>query len=169
MFSRAIKGLAVVCGYLAAVFLAGIAVATLTQIIARQLGRPIEMTELSGFFLAASSFLGLAYTFVNGGHVRIGLVSQFASDHWRQRIDIAVCLVAGFVVAFAAWHMTAFTYESYRFGDLSPGFLAAPLWIPQSAVSFGLTVMFLAIVEQTLQVITGREPDYATNVDSTGE
>ena len=169
MFHRTVRGLAVICGYLAAVFLAGIAVATLTQIIARQLGEPVETTELSGFFLAASSFLGLAYTFVNGGHVRIGLVSQFASDSWRQRIEIAVCLVAGFVVAYAAWHMAAFTYETYRFGDLSPGFLAAPLWIPQSAVSFGLSVLFLAIVEQTMQVIAGREPDYATNIDNTGE
>ena len=166
---RLIKGLALICGYMAALFLAGIAVATLIQIVARQLGLAVETTELSGFFLAASTFLGLAYTFVNGGHVRIGLVAQFAPAPIRIAAEIWVCAVGAFVVGFAAWHMTAFTIETYRFGDLSPGMIAAPLWIPQSAVSFGLIVLLLAIFEQMALVVTGRPAAYDTNIDSTAE
>lgn len=169
MLRSIVRRLAVVCGYLAAMFLAGIAVATLTQIVARQLGTPIETTELSGFFLAASTFLGLAYTFVNGGHVRIGLVKQFASERWGQRIEVAVCIATAVVIAYAAWQMAEFALETYRFGDLSPGLLAVPLWLPQSAVALGLIVMFLSIIEQTAQLIAGEEPEYNTNIDSTGE
>ena len=58
MLRKSIRQLGTICGYLAGVFLAGIAVATFAQISARQFGIPIDTTELSGFFLAASR-LGL--------------------------------------------------------------------------------------------------------------
>lgn len=169
MLTRLIRGLGTACGYLAAGFLAAIAIATLLQIAARQMGRALETTELSGFFLAASTFLGLAYTFVRGGHVRIGLVSQFAGSGLRRGFEIWACLVALSVMGFMSWHMVAFTVETFRFGDLSPGLMAMPLWIPQAGVSFGLLVMLLAVFEQMLVILSGRDPDYDTNVDSATE
>ncbi|RUS60330.1 TRAP transporter small permease [Pseudorhodobacter sp. E13] len=169
MLRQLVSGLATICGYLAAGFLAAIAVATLVQIIARQFGQPVETTELSGFFLAASTFLGLAYTFVNGVHVRIGLVSEFAPKRLRQALEIWACTLAALIVGYAAWHMTAFTLQTYQFGDLSPGMLAVPLWIPQSAVAFGLIVMLLSILEQASLVLRGQKADYETNVDSAVE
>jgi TRAP-type C4-dicarboxylate transport system permease small subunit len=169
MLRSGIRRLATFCGYLAAIFLAGIAVATLIQIVARQFGKPVETTELSGFFLAASTFLGLAYTFVNGVHVRIGLVSEFAPKRLRLALEIWACSVAALIVGYAAWHMTAYTYESFGFHDLSPGMLAVPLWIPQSAIAFGLFVMLLSILEQMTLVLSGRAADYETNTDSAVE
>lgn len=169
MFTTLIRGLGTVCGYLAAAFLAAIALSTLVQIVARQMGTALETTELSGFFLAASTFLGLAYTFVHGGHVRIGLVSQFAGAGLRRSFEAWACLVALGVMGFMSWNMVAFTVETFRFGDLSPGLLAVPLWIPQTGVSFGLLVMMLAVLEQMLVVLSGRNPDYDTNVDSATE
>ncbi|MBO9429675.1 TRAP transporter small permease [Sulfitobacter sp. R18_1] len=169
MLRSSINLLARICGYLAALFLAGIAIATFAQIVARQMGTPIETTELSGFFLAASTFLGLAYTFVNGVHVRIGLVSEFAPKTMRRAVELWACLAGALIIGYAAYHMTRFTVESYRFGDLSPGFIAVPLWIPQSAVSFGLGVMLLSMIEQLTLVASGRVPDYETNKDSTVE
>jgi TRAP-type C4-dicarboxylate transport system permease small subunit len=169
MLRTLVRGLARFCGFLAAVFLAAIAVATLTQIVARQMALPVETTELSGFFLAASTFLALAYTFINGGHVRIGLVAQFAPPRLRRVMEVWICAVAAFVVGYAAWHMTAFTLETYRFGDLSPGMMGVPLWIPQSGVSIGLIVLWLAILEQATLVLRGRPAGYETNIDSTAE
>lgn len=169
MLRTTIRRLATLCGYLAAAFLAGIAVATFVQIIARQFGKPIETTELSGFFLAASTFLGLAYTFVNGVHVRISLVSEFAPKRLKHALEVWACSIGALIVGYSAWHMTAFTMETYRFGDLSPGMLAVPLWIPQSAICFGLVVMLLSILEQMTLVLRGGAASYATNVDSAME
>ncbi|QIE57437.1 TRAP transporter small permease [Pikeienuella piscinae] len=169
MLRSIVLNLSRICGGLAACFLALIAVATILQVVARQFGQAVETTELSGFFLAASTFLGLAYTFINGGHVRISLVSQFASERVRRPIELWACGVALAVTGFATWHMIAFTYETYSFGDLSPGLLAVPLWIPQSALAFGLLVLMLAIVEQGALVIAGRPAGYAINIDGTAE
>ncbi|APE45564.1 hypothetical protein BOO69_17295 [Sulfitobacter alexandrii] len=166
---RTVRKLANFCGWLAAAFLAGIAVATAIQIVARQFGRPVETTELSGFFLAAATFLALAHTFVMGGHVRLALVADFAPKTLRRAFEIWACVFAALTVGYAAWHVTAFTYDTYRFGDLSPGLLAVPLWIPQSAICLGLWVMLLSILEQTTLVLSGNPADYETNADSTVE
>ncbi len=169
MLRKALHGLYLACGYAAAFFLAGIAVATLCQIVARQMGMAVETTEISGFFLAASTFLALAYTFVNGGHVRITLIGQLFPQGRNRWVELWCCAIGAFVSGYAAWQMTLFTAESYRFGDLSPGMLGVPLWIPQSAVAFGLAVMCLGILEQATLVWRGEEAGYETNVDSTAE
>ncbi|QFG37348.1 TRAP-type C4-dicarboxylate transport system permease small subunit [Paracoccus pantotrophus] len=157
------------CGYAAATFLAGIAVATLCQVVGRQLGMPIETTELSGFFLAASTFLGLAYTFVNGGHVRVEIIAQLCSPSVYRWFQLWCCAIAALITAYAALHTFLFALETWRFGELSPGMLAMPLWLPQAAISFGLAVMCLGIIEQATLVWAGRTPGYEANIDSTGE
>lgn len=96
-------------------------------------------------------------------------MAQFAPAQIRTAVEVWICCVGAFVVGFTAWHMTAFTIQTYTFGDLSPGLIAAPLWIPQSAVSFGLIVLFLSILEQLTLVLKGQQPGYATNIDSTAE
>ncbi|WP_055682112.1 TRAP transporter small permease [Jannaschia rubra] len=167
MLRRGLHALYTLCGYAAAAFLAAIAVVTLWQIVARQIGMAIETTEIAGFCLAASTFLALAHTFVNGGHVRISLVSQFAPPHLRRAVEIWCCALAAGVTGYAAWQMVLFTLQSHDFGDLSPGMVAMPLWIPQSGVAFGLVVLTVAIAEQATLVIRGQAPGYATNIDGT--
>lgn len=158
-----------VCGYAAGAFLAAIAVATLWQIIARQMGLAVETTELSGFCMAASTFLGLAYTFVNGGHVRVGVVAQLVGGRIGRAVELWCCGVGIAITGYAACHMALFAADTWRFGELSPGMMAFPLWIPQSAVAFGLAVMCIGIIEQTTLVLAGRPADYETNTDSTAE
>lgn len=164
-----IHRLYLLCGYAAAFFLAAIAAATLLQIVARQLGHAVETTELSGFFLAASTFLALAYTFVNGGHVRITILPNLVSPRVGRALELWCCAVGCVVTGYAAWRMTLFTLETYRFGDLSPGMLAVPLWIPQSAVALGLAVMCVGIIEQATLIWAGKPAGYETNIDSTAE
>ncbi|WP_371157300.1 TRAP transporter small permease [Jannaschia sp. 2305UL9-9] len=166
---RTVHALATACGWLAAGFLAAIAVATLVQIGARQFGHPIEMTELSGFFLAASTFLGLAYTLIAGGHVRVSLVSQFVPDGVRRIVELWCCAIGLAITGFMTWQVGFFALETWRFNELSPGLLAIPMWIPQSAVAFGLAVLVLALLEQAVVVLRGQEPDYATNDDGVAE
>jgi len=60
-----------ISGYLAALFLLAIGATIVLQIIGRFFGVAIDSTELSGFCLAASSFLGLAYALKGGPHVPV--------------------------------------------------------------------------------------------------
>ena len=61
-------------GYIAALFLIFVAVFILIGISSRIFGFYIRgLAEYSGYCMAAASFFALAYTFVEGGHIRITL------------------------------------------------------------------------------------------------
>ena len=61
-------------GYVAATFLILVALFILTGILSRIFDFYIRgLAEYSGYCMASASFFALAYTFVEGGHIRITL------------------------------------------------------------------------------------------------
>ena len=61
-------------GYIAAIFLIFVAIFILIGISSRIFGFYIRgLAEYSGYCMASASFFALAYTFVEGGHIRITL------------------------------------------------------------------------------------------------
>ncbi|MCJ8138274.1 TRAP transporter small permease [Falsirhodobacter halotolerans] len=160
MMEKCLDGLYALCGYLAAFFLAMIAVLTAVQIVARQFGWALETVELSGFCLAASTFFALAHTLVRGDHIRVGFAEN-STRRWLVRgSDLWACAASFVVVAYCAWHMIRFTLESHAYGDLSPGLMAIPMWIPQCAVAFGLVVLAVALLHQIVRLIGGRNTQF---------
>ena len=158
-------------GALAAVFLAAIAIIVLAQVGANVIdalagwltGAPIGLVipsyaEVAGFFLAASSFLALAYTLRAGGHIRVTLLLQHA--HGRRRLWAeAWCAFAGaLMAAYFSWYAVGLTLESLHFGDVSTGMVPVPLWIPQAAMALGLIVLTVAMVDELVHVVRGGAP-----------
>lgn len=148
------------CGYLAAAFMVGIGLAILAQIIGRMRGVTLDATEAAGLCLAAATFFGLAHTFRRGGHVRINLIVDRLPKRWRRGVEIVNCLLGTLVVSFLAWHVGALALQSREFGDVSPGLLAMPFWIPQTGVALGVTALAIAFVDELLWLIGGSEPRY---------
>ena len=75
-----LKNLYLLSGYMAAMFLVFVAIFILTGIASRLFGFYIRgLAEYSGYCMAASSFLALAYTFREKGHIRITLFLEKAN------------------------------------------------------------------------------------------
>lgn len=146
---------------LAAFALAAIAVLVLAQTVGRLAGVLVpSANELAGYCVAASAFLGLAPTLNHGAHIRVHVVLQLLPAGVRHGLE-AWCLAAGAALAgFAAWWALDLVLGSYRFGDVSPGLLAVPLWIPQLAMALGLVVFTVSLVDNLLRLLRGREPLY---------
>jgi TRAP-type C4-dicarboxylate transport system permease small subunit len=153
-------------GLLGAFFLAAIAVTIVGQIVARFVGLTMDSTELAGFCLAASTFLGLAYTFRGGAHIRVTLLIGPLAAAPRKWVELWCCGAGALIVGYLAWHAVAFAFQSWEFGDISPGLLAAPFWIPQSGMALGLVILTVALVDETIAVARGREPIYETNAET---
>ena len=153
-------------GYLAAFFLAAIGVATVVQVVARKMGMTIEMVEVAGFCLAASTFLGLAHTFRNGTHVRVSLLIQKIGGRYYRATEFWCCSVGAATLAYVTVQFSLFTLESYSYDDISPGLLAIPFWIPQSGVVLGLACLTIALADEAVSVLTGHDPVYAQSTDS---
>lgn len=149
-----------VCGYIAAAFMMGIAVAVITQITARMRGITLDSTEAAGFCLAASTFFGLAHTFRRGAHVRITLLTSQLPPRLKHGVEVFNCLLGAVIVSFLGWHAFQLAIQSYQFNDVSPGLLAMPFWIPQIGVAFGVATLAVALIDELIWLLSGGGPRY---------
>jgi len=168
-------------GALGAAFLVAICLVVLGQVgcnaidAAIQLfgGEPIGLVipsyaEFAGFFLAAASFLALAHTLRAGAHIRVLLVLQ-RLPAGVQRLAEYWCVLAGlFVSGYFAWYTWRLVAESLEYNDLSPGIVPVALWIPQSAMALGLSVLAVAFLDELVGLLRGRRPSYAQSEDKAG-
>lgn len=148
-------------GLLSAFFLMMIGVTIVLQIAGRFLNFAFDATEISGFCMAASTFLGLAYTLNAGAHIRVNLlVGKFSPQH-RRWVEIWCCSLGAVAFAFFSAKSWEMAYESLQFGDTSPGLMAVPFWIPQIGMALGGTIMAIGLVDELVQTLAGKIPDFA--------
>ncbi|MCW8862506.1 MAG: TRAP transporter small permease [Rhodospirillales bacterium] len=159
-------------GALAAAFLVAIFVIVLLQVganlldflIAKTTGTPIGLVipsyaEIAGFFLAAASFLALAHTFRHGAHIRVSLILQAMSDGKRRVANLLSCAAGAAMASYFTYYTWNLVIESIAFGDLSPGIIAVPLWIPQTTMAVGATVFSIAMLDTLVRLfIDGDDP-----------
>lgn len=159
-----------VAGVLSAVLLAAIAVLTFIQIVGRMLGFLVSTgSEFAGFCMAASIFLALAWTLRAGGHIRVNLFVQRLPAGLRRGVEIWCLGLAVLAVGLLAYSSIMMTWDSYRFGDVSVGLVPVKLWIPQTAMAVGVALLELALIEQLVLVLRGREPTYRALEDAEGQ
>jgi TRAP-type C4-dicarboxylate transport system permease small subunit len=147
-------------GGLAAFFLMMIGVTILMQIIGRLFGIAFDATEISGFCMAASTFLGLAYTLRAGAHIRVNLLVGRFGPQGRRVVEVWCCALGGLALAYFSVNAWMMTYDSLAFGDTSPGLMAVPFWIPQIGMSLGATILTLALFDELFQVLRGKIPEF---------
>src|SRR3546814_4015032 len=91
----ALDRLYLAAGALAGVSLVAIGVLVMLSIVTRLLGIYVAgLTDYAGYAMASASFLALAYTFGQGGHIRVELVLQRLSGR-RRRLGVLWCLALG--------------------------------------------------------------------------
>jgi TRAP-type C4-dicarboxylate transport system permease small subunit len=101
-------------GLAAGFFLVAIAVLTAAQITGRLIGvAAYSFDDFAGFAMAASSFLGLAYTLRANEHIRMTLALHHTRPTARRMLEIACLAVATFLVGLFAWFTCDMTLTSY--------------------------------------------------------
>lgn len=122
--------------------------------------------DFTGFLLAAASFLSLAYTLRQGAHIRVVLLTSRLPEKIRRLAEIWCIGFSLAIAAYFSWYTARLTFESYSYNDLSPGMIAVPIWIPQSAMLVGLVVLSVALFDELITVIGGQAPCYAGGEDA---
>ncbi len=142
------------CGYVAAGFLVLIGVLVLASIVTRMMSVYIGgLTEFSGYAMAASSFLALAYTFNEGGHIRVELLLGHLGERARWRAEIGCLAVASVVGGYLAFYLVRMVLVSYQFEERSEGGDAVLLWIPQSLAAAGAVVLAVCLCHHLVRTI----------------
>ena len=141
-------------GYLGAFFLILVALFILTGIASRIFGFYIRgLAEYSGYCMAAASFFALAYTFVEGGHIRITLFLEKLSGFKKKLIEIWCLSIASFFAGYLAFYFIKMLIISYKFQERSEGADEILIWIPQVSVAIGSTIFFISVFHQFILTI----------------
>ena len=141
-------------GYIAAVFLILVAVFILIGIFSRIFGFYIRgLAEYSGYCMASASFFALAYTFVEGGHIRITLFLEKLSGKKKYLIEIWCLAIASFFSGYLAFYFIKMLIISYKFQERSEGADEILIWIPQTSVAIGSTIFFISVFHQLFLTI----------------
>ncbi len=148
-------------GMLAGIFIVLITLMILAQIIGRWFGVIIPSTEdFAGFFLAATTFLALAYTFREGGHIRVTILVHMLKGK-LQRFSLALALFVFItIIAYGSYYSSAFVYESWSFKEVSQGYIPIPLWIPQISMPVGLIIFLIALIDDFILLLSGKTPAF---------
>jgi len=159
-----------VCAGIAAVCLVAILVIILAQVLARWSGLTFPgATSYAGYCMAAASFFAFASALNHGAHIRVSLLLQ-AAGPYRRWLELWCFAVASTLMWYFVVHAVRATRWSWRFGDVSQGQDATPLWIPQSAMVIGGVVFAIALTDRLLRVIRTGDPGIRREVagDGTG-
>ncbi len=129
----------------------------------RVFGLPLPSTipsyaDFSGFMLAAATFLAMPYTFRSGGHIKVSLVTARLPRKARLWAEIISLCGAAFLTSFAVYYIWVLVAESIHFNDLSTGTVPIPLWIPQSVMGIGMSLLCVAVIDSLVQTIARGEP-----------
>ncbi len=160
-------------GWVAAFCIASICLLVFVQVLCNLLdrlssiitGSAIGLTipsyaDFTGFLLAASSFLALAYTLRGGGHIRVSLLTARIPGRYQHIVEFFCLVVALAITGYFSWYTVLLVLESLEYNDLSSGMVAVPLWIPQLFMLVGLLVLTLALVDDLVTVITRQAVSY---------
>tara|TARA_B100000575_G_scaffold269830_1_gene249816 strand:+ start:128 stop:610 length:483 start_codon:yes stop_codon:yes gene_type:complete len=136
-------------GYIAAFFLILVAVFILIGISSRIFGFYIRgLAEYSGYCMAAASFFALAFTFIEGGHIRITLFLEKLSGNRKRLAEIWCLTIASFFSGYLAFYFVKMLMISYKFQERSEGADEILIWIPQTCVAIGSVIFFISVFHQ---------------------
>ena len=143
-----------VSGYIAAIFLIFVAVFILIGISSRIFGFYIRgLAEYSGYCMASASFFALAYTFVEGGHIRITLFLEKLSGLKKKITEIWCLIIASFFSGYLSFYFIKMLIISYKFQERSEGADEILIWIPQTSLAFGSFIFFICILHHLIKAL----------------
>jgi TRAP-type transport system small permease protein len=148
IFYKFVNKLSVWGAYLSALLLISLTLLILSEIFIRYFFDMSTMIadEYSGYLYLASIFLGLAYTFNEGAHIRINIITSKMSKKSNRFVDVFAGIITIFVLVFTLYRTILFTYDSYEMEMLSESVSATPLYLTQFVMPLGITFFILSVL-----------------------
>ena len=138
----------------------------------RTLGLPIAgitVPSLAGFLCGAATCRALAATWRQADHIRVSMLIRAVPLGMRRVLEGLVLAVGTVLAAYASWHAVFLVIDSIQFNSVSFGVIAIPLWIPQSALAFGLIAFAIALADELVAVLRGGTPIYQAHEEAKSE
>ena len=147
MQSPVAKVLSRVSSVSAGAFLLLVFLAVAVQIVARAFGILVPSADdVARYAMAIAAFHGLAYTYLDGAHIRVTLFFSRAEKRLAQAFTLVIAAVTLVVVGFLVFYWGEMAYESRIYGSRSSGLLSIPIWVIQFIALLGFVVFMLSVL-----------------------
>lgn len=154
-----------VSGHLQGILIFLLMVMVLVEVLTRYIMQaPLSIAdELGGYLLVSITFLGLAYTWKEHGHVRVELVTNLLPEGIRRIIRFVTLLAATvFCLPLIAGSYNLLQ-DSLLFSVRSGSWMRIPMVYPQSLLLIGSVFLLLQLISEILKAIVafraGQEED----------
>jgi TRAP-type C4-dicarboxylate transport system permease small subunit len=131
--------------WLSAICLIGMVLLILAEVILRGLFNSTteHSDELVGYFLVGLSFLSLALCQSRGAFHRVEMVQMRLGPRGQAVSALIFNLLSFGYIALTDWYFLQFVMSSYR--REASTVLATPLWIPETAMIVGATMLLIVL------------------------
>lgn len=170
MLRRLIDGMCAVCLTLAAILMVVIAGLILGQTVGRLAGVVIpSAAEFAGFSVAMVILLASAPTLRSGGHIRVTLIIRGLSTRVEAMLETVVLAGASGLTLLFGWFLTGTALRSFELGEVSPGLVPLPIWMPQAVMAVGAWALAIVVIEAFVDRLSGRPPAHTVGETVEGE
>jgi len=142
-------------GYLCGTMFLLLALFITYQVIARKYGIVMApgMDLMSGFTMAMASTWAFSYALRTGSHVRIDVLLPFMSTRVRWWADQAALASIVFFIGITSWKTWIMVMKSHEIGAVTNTYPLVPLWIPQTFVAIGFSMLAFTAVHMMIDKI----------------
>ena len=125
------------------------------QVIARKVGWVMApgMDLMSGYTLAMASTWAFSYALRTGSHVRIDVLLPFMSPRVRWLADQTALASIVFFIGVRSWKTWVMVMKSYEISAVTNTYPLVPLWIPQTVVAIGFSMLTLTAIHMMIDMI----------------
>jgi TRAP-type C4-dicarboxylate transport system permease small subunit len=116
---------------------------------------PAIADEISAYMLVALSFIGLAYAWKKGTHVRIEFIVNRLPAKISRWLRVVLLILALAYVVLVSKIMYSFVLSQHARGMRSPSWLMVPLFIPQIAMVVGFIILSLQLIVEVFKAVKG--------------
>lgn len=142
-------------GYLCGTMFLLLALFITYQVIARKFDFVMApgMDLMSGYTMAMASTWAFSYALRSGSHVRIDVLLPFMSPRVRWWADQAALGSIVFFIGVTSWKTWVMVLKSYEIGAVTNTYPLVPLWIPQTFVAIGFSMLAFTAIHMMIDMI----------------
>ena len=142
-------------GYLCGMMFLLLALFITYQVIARKVGWIMApgMDLMSGYTLAMATTWAFSYALRSGSHVRIDVLLPFMSPKVRWLADQAALGSIVFFIGVTSWKTWVMVLKSYEIGAVTNTYPLVPLYIPQTFVAIGFSMLTITAIHMMANMI----------------
>lgn len=171
-----IDRLSYIGGYIAGWATIGIMTLTMAEVLTRYiLHNPIILAdEFGGYSLVFITFFGLAYCWMQRGHIRVTFAVERVPAKYSNWLRVATIAIALIYIGVATFVSFQFILDAFQRGIKSNSWLMVPLQWPEMAIPIGFLLFFLVLLFDLMKTIkdiragVGIEAGYKKQADEGG-